>query len=82
MNVAIQIKALTQMIYQTAKAQCGAANADPLVSEIIMEGVLARFRDDAYALLSREIATSDAPPAAPSPSSAPPTPTNPQEVTP
>lgn len=62
MNIGIQIKTLTNLIYSDAKQRLKMANADPLVSEIIIEGVLSKFREDAYAALCIDTIANAAPP--------------------
>lgn len=62
MNIGIQIKALTNLIYNDANRRLKMANADKIVSEIIMEGVLSKFRDEAYTALSMDTISNEAPP--------------------
>ena len=62
MNIGIQIKTLINLIYNDAKQRLKMANADPLVSEIIIEGVLSKFREDAYTALCIDTISNDAPP--------------------
>lgn len=62
MNIGIQINALTNLIYRDAKQRLKMANADPLVSEIIIEGVLSKFREDAYTALCMDTIANDAQP--------------------
>lgn len=61
MNSMIQIKALTKIIYESAKTRLKMANADPLVSEIIIEDVLSKFREDAYTALCIDTIANEAP---------------------
>lgn len=61
MNIGIQINALTKLIYSDAKQRLKMANADPLVSEIIIEGVLSKFREDAYTALCIDTIANEAP---------------------